>query len=148
MQTFLPYPSFARSAEVLDNKRLGKQRVEVLQILHSLTGRTSGWQYHPAVLMWEGYEHALCEYGIAVCEEWIYNRFFMDSCLAQIKRTQEILLDKREHLGMPPWLGDERLHASHQSNLVRKNPDHYSRLFPNIPPILAYYWPAPNRREG
>ena len=33
MQTFLPYPDFARSAAVLDRQRLGKQRVEVLQIL-------------------------------------------------------------------------------------------------------------------
>ena len=36
MQTFLPYPDFERSAKVLDNKRLGKQRVEVLQILNVL----------------------------------------------------------------------------------------------------------------
>lgn len=33
MQTFLPYPDFALSAKVLDNKRLGKQRLEAKQIL-------------------------------------------------------------------------------------------------------------------
>ena len=32
MQTFLPYADFKRSAESLDNKRLGKQRVEAMQI--------------------------------------------------------------------------------------------------------------------
>lgn len=31
MQTFLPYFSFIESAKVLDNKRLGKQRVEALK---------------------------------------------------------------------------------------------------------------------
>ena len=36
MQTFLPYPDFARSAQALDMRRLGKQRVEVLQILGTL----------------------------------------------------------------------------------------------------------------
>lgn len=36
MQTFLPYPSAERSARVLDTKRLGKQRVECLQILATL----------------------------------------------------------------------------------------------------------------
>ena len=36
MQTFLPYPDFAESAKVLDNKRLGKQRVECLQIMKAL----------------------------------------------------------------------------------------------------------------
>lgn len=50
MQTFLPYPSFAESARVLDRQRLGKQRVEVLQLLRALTGQTKGWANHPAAL--------------------------------------------------------------------------------------------------
>lgn len=36
MQTFLSYPDFNESARVLDDKRLGKQRVECLQILNVL----------------------------------------------------------------------------------------------------------------
>jgi hypothetical protein len=36
VQTFLPYPDFERTAEVLDDRRLGKQRVEVLQILNAI----------------------------------------------------------------------------------------------------------------
>ena len=36
MQTFMPYPSFSRSASVLDRQRLCKQRVESLQILDAL----------------------------------------------------------------------------------------------------------------
>lgn len=38
MQTFLPYPNFKASARVLDTKRLGKQRVENLQIMSALLG--------------------------------------------------------------------------------------------------------------
>ena len=37
MQTFLPYADFARCAAVLDPRRLGKQRVEVLQIMRAIT---------------------------------------------------------------------------------------------------------------
>jgi hypothetical protein len=40
VQTFLPYPDFAASAAsaaALDSKRLGKQRVEALQVLRALT---------------------------------------------------------------------------------------------------------------
>ena len=37
MQTFLPYADFIASAEVLDQKRLGKQRVETIQVLRGLT---------------------------------------------------------------------------------------------------------------
>jgi Pyrimidine dimer DNA glycosylase len=36
MQTFLPYPDFVACARVLDSRRLGKQRVEALQILRAL----------------------------------------------------------------------------------------------------------------
>jgi len=38
MQTFLPYASYAESAKALDNKRLGKQRVETLQVFQVLLG--------------------------------------------------------------------------------------------------------------
>lgn len=38
MQTFLPYPDFSKSASVLDKRRLGKQRVENLQIMQVLLG--------------------------------------------------------------------------------------------------------------
>ena len=38
MQTFLPYMSFDDSAAVLDYRRLGKQRVETMQILYTLLG--------------------------------------------------------------------------------------------------------------
>ena len=43
MQTFLPYADFAESARALDQKRLGKQRVEVIQIVRALTRETYGW---------------------------------------------------------------------------------------------------------
>ena len=33
MQTFLPYSSFTESAKILDWRRLGKQRVEGMQII-------------------------------------------------------------------------------------------------------------------
>ena len=41
MQTFLPYPDFKKSASCLDYKRLGKQRVEGLQILNAIQGDTT-----------------------------------------------------------------------------------------------------------
>jgi hypothetical protein len=47
VQTFLPYPDFAESAQVLDQARLGKQRVEALQVLRAVTLPGYGWQSHP-----------------------------------------------------------------------------------------------------
>ena len=52
MQTFLPYPSFEESSVVLDSPRLGKQRVETLQILRAVLLPSYGWQRHPVTQMW------------------------------------------------------------------------------------------------
>ncbi|WP_202919120.1 MSMEG_6728 family protein [Saccharothrix deserti] len=70
MQTFLPRATFGRSAATLDTRRLGKQRVETLQILRALVWPEYGWKRHPAVLMWRGFTPALVAYGLAVCDEW------------------------------------------------------------------------------
>lgn len=136
MQTFLPYPDFKESAKVLDRQRLGKQRVEVLQLLKALAGETKGWVNHPAALMWKGKEHALIEYGIAMCDEW-KARGYQDTC------TEKILAycSRFESYGLPDWLGDPEFHLSHQSNLVRKAPEHYSPVFVGVSPDLPYVWP-------
>ena len=83
VQTFVPYADFAQTARVLDTKRLGKQRVEVIQIVRALTVLGYAWASHPAVLMWKGYEEALGSYGLAMCDEW-RRRGFDDTCAATI----------------------------------------------------------------
>lgn len=138
MQTFLPYSNMAESARVLDYQRLGKQRVETWQILRALAGETKGWVNHPATKMWRGYEYALSLYGIFVCEEW-RARGYKDTML---ERFVEICENATKNLAMPEWLGDDRLHLSHQSNLVRKLPEHYGPIFPEVPSDLEYFWPV------
>ena len=52
MQTFLPYESFRESAKVLDWRRLGKQRVEGMQIINAIENpNKQGWQNHPAITL-------------------------------------------------------------------------------------------------
>lgn len=138
MQTFLPYRSFIKSAMVLDNKRLGKQRVETLQILKALTIEDYGWKNHPAVKMWKGYEQELANYGIAMCKEWI-GRGYKDTCLQKIADIRYLTNSKSDR---PPWLGDEKLHASHRSNLIRKDPEFYRRWAWDEPDYLPYVWPV------
>jgi len=38
MQTFLPYPDFEASLRALDYRRLGKQRLEALQLIRAISG--------------------------------------------------------------------------------------------------------------
>ena len=114
MQTFVPFVSFEASARALDAKRLGKQRVEVIQIVRALTVPGYAWKSHPAVLMWKGYEEALGRYGLVMCEVWL-ELGFGDTCAATIRadlatygvphlRTEAELADAG---ALPPWLFDE-----------------------------------------
>lgn len=139
MQTFLPYSDFKISAACLDNKRLGKQRVETLQILNVLLGKSDGWKNHPAVKMWKGHEYQLCQYGIVCCDRWI-KLGFKDTCRSKIID----LLYYCEDTGMPKWMGDNRLHSSHRSNLMRKDPVFYSYGWFESNDI-PYFWPT---KEG
>lgn len=134
MQTFLPYPDFVASAKVLDYRRLGKQRVETYQILRALTGESAGWRNHPATKMWRGYEEALSVYGRAMCQEWI-DRGYADTMIERFKHYDEY--------DLPPWMGNEAFHRSHQSNLIRKDPAFYSEKFAGVPDDLEYVWPTP-----
>jgi hypothetical protein len=149
VQTFLPDPDFDRSAELLDARRLGKQRVEVIQIVRALTRPDYAWKSHPAVLMWQGHEEALGCYGQAMVRSWLALGFG-DTCEATIlddlaafgvppPRAQAELAAAGE---LPPWLGDEALHRSHQSALVRKDPVFYGPRFPGVPDDLPYVWPV------
>lgn len=136
MQTFLPYPSFTRTAESLDYRRLGKQRVEAYQIILSLTLPDYGWRHHPAVQMWKGYELALAVYFNCMVEEW-ERRGYRNT----MTRMLDGETDQRE-FDLPPWLGKRRFHESHQSNLLRKDSAFYRPLFPSVPDNLPYFWPT------
>src|SRR3954469_24915446 len=78
MQTFLPVADFADSARLLDSPRLGKQRVETLQVLRALELPDYGWASHPVVRMWRGRTPALVAYGLAMVRVW-RDRGFADS---------------------------------------------------------------------
>ncbi|MFC8069193.1 MSMEG_6728 family protein [Streptomyces sp. NPDC057293] len=153
MQTFLPLPGFRESALTLDRRRLGKQRVEALQVLRGLTVPGYGWRRHPAVRMWAGYEEALVRYGLEVCRVW-RDQGHQDSCAASLvaglaaRRPHEPVRDQPAlaRAGeLPPWLGDEAFHRSHRSALLRKDPEAYGGLFPGVPDDLPYVWPASDR---
>lgn len=165
MQTFLPCPQFQKSAQCLDDKRLGKQRVETLQILMAnrqgpkilwspeygfrwgaelrddLPGfsiRATPWYGHPCSEMWREYQSALSWYGLVVCDEWV-RRGFVDNTALKIREFMT------EQPTWPSWLTDDRLHASHRSSLLRKDSVHYGAFGWKESPDLPYWWPT---RQG
>jgi len=142
MQTFLPYASFSESAKVLDQKRLGKQRVEVLQLLNSISTikkglPVRGWSNHPCRKMWQNYSNALVEYGLAICDEW-KSRGYKDTCWDKINNHR----DNNSSYDKPSFIGNEEFHLSHRSMLKQKKPDHYEKIWPEVPNNLEYVWPV------
>ena len=140
MQTFVPWPDAAESARSLDQARLGKQRVEALQVLRAITLPTYGWQSHPAIAMWRGYRPALTAYSLAVTDEWIAQGH-ADTVRPQIAEFAPGVEAGTAGLDLPAWWGDEAVHLSHRSKLVQKDPEHYRGVFPGTPEDLDYAWP-------
>jgi hypothetical protein len=133
MQTFLPYKSFSKSAQVLDNRRLNKQILEGYQILKVLSSDDpfAAWRNHPAVLMWKNAEHTLLNYVLAMVKEADARGIKTD------KNLHNILTLRAERSGswrnrLPEWYSDtnklNRLTESHRANLYRKDPEYYDRF--------------------
>ena len=116
-----------------------------MQIMNSITNPNYGWQNHPAKLMWEGFEPALYKYQEAIVAEWTSRGYKDNVCL---DKTWAMLTDEDKdrcfsgQVDYPMWLGDVDFHLAHQSNLIRKFPEHYIPLFPGVPNDLEYVWPS------
>ena len=136
MQTFLPYESFEKSAQTLDWRRLGKQRVEGMQIINAITGKKrkdgkpyKGWINHPCSVMWKDYVPALKHYTNVFIQEWI-NRGYNNNM--EFYDTGKII--------MPDWIGNEKFHSSHRANLLRKDYEYYSQFGWTESPEKPYVW--------
>jgi len=141
MQTFLPYSDIRKSLKVLDNKRLGKQRVEAFQIINAILGRPKldgtpykGWLNHPCSVMWKNHTPLLKVYLNACIDEWI-DRGFHNTM------SKEII---DESITYPEWFGNEKFHNSHKSNLLKKEPDFYSKYDWQVDPSNPYVWEDKN----
>lgn len=167
MQTFLPHEDFYVSAHCLDDRRLGKQRVEGYQILKSLS---IGPYQKLHVDVWVScdettykmlksknikklvrktpwYNHPAvkmwCGYENKLREytEVVCNtwvgRGFKDTILEKLKNISYQFSKNSS----PDWIGNEMFHAAHRSNLLRKNKSWYSKFNWSEPDDLPYIWP-------
>jgi len=133
------------TAKLLDSKRLGKQRIEALQILNSLVG-ISKPSNHPAFKMWKGYEgYLLYAYIPAIMNEWKRRGYSNTLCDIRVEELKKIV-PMPEKLEQPEWFG-EKVFITHKSRLIQKNREYYKHLFPDVPENLAYYWPTGRKEE-
>lgn len=122
----------------LDNKRLGKQRVEAYQIISAITGRLKldgtpyrGWLNHPCTIMWKNYLPALKLYMNYSIAEWISRGF---------KNTMQFECYIESQIVIPPFIGNERFHSSHRANLLKKDSLFYSKYGWKENPQDPYVW--------
>jgi hypothetical protein len=131
--TFFISSNPKRTARKLDNRRLGKQRVEAKQIIDALEGKTKGWNNHPCTRSWIGYTDALKDYCNIMIKEWIKRG----------KNNTMKLYKLEEEPEYPPWASCKKVHYSHQARLIQKDPNFYTDKF--SPPeeclTLGYIWP-------
>lgn len=153
MQTFLPSKSFRKSAKLLDYRRLGKQRVEAMQILNILlSNKQVAWRNHPAVLQWKGYEGSLFAYLCAMSNEWSARGYKNEKIAEYINSMIDPSSINFNLLGetynKPSWLGSKKYHDSHKSKLLQKNPTFYSQFNWKVPQDLEYFWPVTKNSKG
>lgn len=112
--------------------------MEAGQILNCLVPSVEsklGWSNHPAVKMWRGYSDALLHYFWVMLERVVeigtkYKKYRLPKDRPRWDSVQ-----------FPPWFGDEKFHASHRSNLLRKS-THYEQFGWTESKILEYVWPV------
>lgn len=71
-----------------------------------------------------------------MCNEW-RARGYVDNMCDRFVELCSLLPDT----GRPEWTYDDEFHLSHKSNLIRKLPEYYGALWPDVPDNLEYVWP-------
>ena len=153
LQTFLPYPDFAKSAACLDFRRLGKQRGEAWELIRTILGHRDaegsitsggGWKNHPACRMWEGSLHLLFQYYNAMLKEWEKRGYENYMQYATELKPWDFRQESYHHAEVhhPPWLGMPEFHASHRAELLAKLPGHYTQFGWKEEPKIEYFWPV------
>ena len=166
--TFIVSEDFETTAKALDNKRLGKQRLEARQILDKCEYlNIHGWDKEkykgtkyasyvnqPVLLMWKDHTSALRLYYNAIVKEWMARGFENNMPLlahkprlvnGKYKRTIVMEGAPVPKVEMPPWLTWKPFLWSHMAALLRKNPKYYENSFPELPKNylgLGYVWPT------
>jgi hypothetical protein len=136
VNTFYIDPNPKVTARILDDKRLGKQRVEAFQIIQALEGKTKGWKNHPAAKSWKGYETALKLYYNIMVKEWVRR--------GKENNMKLYKLPHKDEIKFPYWTTCQKVLDSHKARLIQKEPTYYLDKLETSKKSLkyGYIWPA------
>ena len=164
VNTFIIVPDIVKTAQLLDTKRLGKQRIEALEIINCLeefdkTGKiTSKWGNHPVVKCWMGFTNHLKVYYNIILREWINRGYNNNMEFYQIENenlyhivpcnfhnNSIVFCGTYNYYSFPFWVAFYPFYMSHQASLCRKYPKYYSSLLReelNYFLEIGYFWPC------
>lgn len=163
MITFVPFPSYEKSAKVLDRQRLCSQRREGCGLLNGITKSKVG--DHPGRLpamwqMWWYYPEALAVYIRTIDQEW-QNRGYqtfkiipaVTLALEKVGLDKNVMYKSQEELEfeglMPLWHNWDDFHKSHRLKLAWKKWEFYEGKFEDVLVMPEkepeYIWPTPKK---
>lgn len=128
MYTYLPFPDFADSAGVLNDKDLGMTEIWTRRIVMGLSGDTptTGSRTEQA---WRGHAKGLCVYGLYISAEMgmrgrksNYQPFFEE-------RRRDFAGEQRETTLFPGWTFSAEVHEAFQALLLWQDPEYYCNKF-------------------
>jgi hypothetical protein len=169
-QTYLPSSNFRVCAYVLDDRRLGNQRVDNIRVLESLSGyrlvHSSKWHddmtgkivtepwaegewyverhltgFYKPVSLWRGHEWLFKQYNQAICLEYSEVRGFKDTCQLKFETLWNHCYSGTDD-AMPDWFNVTAFHQYMQYLLVQKAPKIYRAKFPGLLEEYEYKWPT------
>lgn len=148
METYIPYPSFAASAEVLSaSERVMSfiSAMATLSVIHEVEVVGASQEYikrHPMVRLWREHDVFLFEYADAMYEA------MSPAVQGKLAHRREALQRHLEwatsgsySMEPPRWLGDAEFHTQQQAALLRLNPEFYGPKFPDVSMTLVQTWP-------
>ncbi len=138
MQTFMPLPDYWDSMRTLDKRRLGNQ---VWREGYTLI--QSHWPHHPAAKMWQGHFDQLGLYLYAGTQVMREREWYKPKIVDKWAKIYDELRVSFPTSSIPSWMGNEEFHASHRSNLLRKDPEWYGQFGWTESDDLPYVWPIP-----
>jgi hypothetical protein len=160
VNTFITSNSLEECAKNLDYRRLGKQRVECLEIINSIENPTKGWKNHPVSIMWKDHVDALKLYCNYMINEWIVRKFsnnmvyyffgeeiFDVNCIffdIKTKKYEKVPKNSKYTIFFPKWFKWKEFQLSHQASLLRKDYNFYIKKFELNEDFLnsGYIWPG------
>ena len=160
VNTFITSPSLEKCAKNLDNLRLGKQRVECIQLISFIENTNNkGFKNHPVLIMWKEHVTALKVYCNFMIREFIARGFENTIPIYELDETKIVFYDnifneetglteiikpqiEKDSIVFPIWFNWNPLILTHQASLLKKNNNYYSKIFEHNPKFfkLGYLW--------